>query len=161
MRRSPVQDVRGFTLVEVLVVVVILGILAAVAVPGIASAAGDGRTAATEATLMGVRSSIASFRERAVIAGNDPFPTANELTTAGTVMDRTIGANPFTGVSNVRAGTLADAQNRAVQMPTLYGWVYYVDNTSSPPIAVFWANCTDATTRTDPATGDRIPANEL
>lgn len=151
----------AFSLVEVLVVVVILGILAAVAIPSIISTTNDGRTSSVESTLFGVRSAIASFRERAVIAGDDPFPTLAELTTLGTVTDRAIGANPFTDVSGVRAASLAEAQARTVVSPTTYGWAYYVNNSSTPPIAVFWANSTDETTRTDADSGDPVPANEL
>jgi len=161
MTPSQTQPGRAFTLVEVLVVVVLLGILAAVAVPALISATSDGKTSATESTLMGVRSAIASYRERAVIAGDDPFPTVTQLTDVGTVLDRPIGSNPFTGVSNVRAATLTAAQNRTVLLPQTFGWMYYVDNSSNPPIAIFWANSSDDTTRSDPVTGDPVPANKL
>lgn len=152
---------RAFSLVEVLVVVVILGILAAVAVPQVNLLREEARDQAGVNTLHGVRASIASFRGRAVVEGNDPFPTLAELTTLGTVLDRDIGPNPWTGVSGVRAATSYEASLRNVVSPETYGWAYYESNAPAAPVAVFYANCSDTTTRTDPATGTAMTANDL
>lgn len=151
---------RGFTLLEVLIVVIILGILAAVVVPRFADATDDARTASLQSILGGVRSSIASFRTRAVIAGEDPFPTLDQLLEAGTVLQNELPPNPFTGVMGVQAVSIEQAQMRAVVNEQAAGWNYAVDNSSSPPMAIFYANCDDATTLRDES-GEPTPANEL
>lgn len=150
---------RAFSLLEIMVVVIIIGILAAVVVPRFASAGDDARTASTEAVLGSARASIASFRTAAVIAGTDPFPTLQQLGD-GTVVRFDLPANPFTGVAGVQSVSRAQAMSRAVLNQNAAGWNYFVDNASDPPLAVFYANSSDQTTRTDQA-GARVPANQL
>lgn len=151
---------RAFSLVEVLVVVVILGILAAVVVPKFAVATDDARSAALEAAVGGVRSSIAAFRTRAVMEGVDPFPSLAELTTTGTVLQQSIPENPYSQLSAVQAVNQTQADNRTVVSPGSFGWNYYVDNASSPPRAVFYANSDDETSSPDGA-GGVLDANEV
>jgi prepilin-type N-terminal cleavage/methylation domain-containing protein len=150
---------EAFTLVEMLVVVLILGILAAVVVPKFASASDSARTAAVQSTVGGVRAGIAAFRTRAVIAGDNPFPTLAELTSVGTVMQDKISTNPFTGVGGVQAVSQAQAEARSVTGTTA-GWNYYYDNDASPPVAIFYAN-SDATSTESDGSGGYLGANEL
>lgn len=151
---------RAFSLIEVLVVVVILGILAAAVVPRFAGATSQAETGATESALGAVRASIANFRARAALAGGDPYPTLAELTTVGEVLQQEMPRNPFNGVSAVQGVSRAQAEARAVLSPTQFGWNYFVDNSASPPIAVFYANSGELTT-TEDGSGDAVPANEL
>lgn len=151
---------RAYTLLEVLIVVIIIGILAAVVVPRFAGATDEARTSSLQSILGGVRSSIASYRTRAVIAGDDPFPTLAELNTLGTVLANDLPANPFTGVSGVQSVSVAQAQARAVVNESAAGWNYAVDNASAPPVAIFYANCDDATSVEDNG-GDAVTGNEL
>jgi len=150
---------RAFTLVELLVVVVMLGILAAIAVPRFSGATDDARSASTQSTLAGVRSAVATFRMNAVISGNDPFPTLAELTGA-TVVKFDIPANPYTGVPGVQSVNSAQANNRSVVASTSAGWNYFVDNTATPPVAIFYANSGD-TSAVEDGEGGFLGANEL
>lgn len=152
--------IRAFTLVEIMVVVVIMGILAAVVVPRFAVASDDARSAALESAVGGVRTSIAAFRTRAVMQGSDPFPTLAELTTTGAVLQQVLPANPYTKLSSVQAVSQAQADARAVVNEAAFGWNYYVDNTATPPRAVFYANCSDETSASDGA-GGTLSANEI
>lgn len=151
---------RAYTLLEVLVVVIVIGILAAVVVPRFAGATDEARTSSLQSVLGGVRSSIASYRTRAVIAGADPFPTLGELNTPGAVLQNEVPANPFTGVRGVQSVSVAQAQARAVVNESAAGWNYAVDNDSSPPVAIFYANCDDATSAKDGG-GQALTGNEL
>ncbi len=155
MRRTT----NAFTLVEVLIVVVILGVLAAVAIPKFASASDDARTAAVQSTVAGVRSSIASYRTNAVIQGSPPYPAISELTD-GTVLRTGIPVNPFTQIGGVQSVTQQQARNRSVSNEGRYGWNYFVDNNATPPVAIFYANTDSATTASD-GNGATLSANEL
>ncbi len=150
---------RAFSLVEIMIVVVIMGILAAVAIPRFVGASDDARTAATESTAGAVRAAIASYRTAAVIGGRGPFPDLTSLTD-GTVVKSDIPANPFTGVAGVQAVSRGQARNRTVVNSGQAGWNYFFDNESDPPTAVFYANSDAATTRSDGA-GGFLTANEL
>jgi general secretion pathway protein G len=150
---------NAFTLVEVLVVVVILGILAAVVVPRFAGATDDARTSSLQSTLAGVRSSIASYRMDAVINGDDPYPSLAQLTD-GSVVKFELPENPFTGVSGVQAVSSAQASARAVVGAEGAGWNYFVDNDADPPTAIFYANTDSATTEPD-GSGGFESANDL
>lgn len=55
---------RGFSLVELLIVVIILAILAAIVVPQFANTANDARGSATESSLAGMRSAVELYRQQ-------------------------------------------------------------------------------------------------
>jgi len=150
---------RAFTLIELLVVVVMLGILAAIAVPRFSGATDDARSASAQSTLAGVRTAVATFRMNAVINGDDPFPTLTELTD-GTIVKFDIPPNPYTGISGVQAVSQGQASNRTVISENSSGWNYYMNNNATPPVAIFYANCSDASS-VDNGNGVMLGVNDL
>lgn len=84
------RNQKGFTLVELLIVVIILGILAAVVIPQFNNAASESKESALVANLATVRQAIEMYK----VQHNDDFPaTAGlaDLTTA-TDVDGTVNA---------------------------------------------------------------------
>ena len=79
---------RGFTLVEILIVVVILGILAAIVIPQFTNASQEAQASSVQSQLQTVRSQIELYR---VKTGEVPNFTANGWD------DLLLWTNPFTG----------------------------------------------------------------
>lgn len=137
-RLRPIR--RGFTLIELIAVVVILAILVGVALPRYFDYAADAKVAATKGTLGGVRAGVANFLANEVINGSAAaYPTLVQLTTLGTVMQEALPENPYNDDNTVVAATAAQASARTVVAGGA-GWAYYVDNALSPPAYTFYAN---------------------
>lgn len=88
----------GFTLIEILIVVIILGILAAIVIPQFTSASNDARNSSTASQLQTLRSQIELYK----IQHNDTLPdlaTSNWAALTGkTLVDGTATTTSGTGV---------------------------------------------------------------
>lgn len=83
---------KGFTLVELVVVIVILGILAATALPRFVNLSSDARRAAVEGMAGGLRSAVAVIQAQYMARGD---MTATTVTTTGGV---NVTVNAETGI---------------------------------------------------------------
>jgi general secretion pathway protein G len=112
---------KGFTLIEILIVVIILGILAAIVIPQFSSASSDAKKASLQSTVQTLRSQIALYKLQhgdtlpnlsGTGAGNGwPALTASSVyqgTTVGPYM-QAIPVNSLTNGSVVKDGTNAAA----------------------------------------------------
>ena len=111
---------KGFTLVEILIVVVILGILAAIVVPQFTNAANDARQGNVETQTSTLENQIELYAAQ----NNGIYPTVAELT-ANPANGSTTGwsvmidgnyikeapANPYSPVANRTTVTLSSATN--------------------------------------------------
>ena len=131
---------RGFTLIELIAVVVILAILAGVALPRYFDYAAEAKVASTKGTLGGCRAGIANFLANEVITnGTAAYPVLADLNTSGNVMQEDIPDNPYNDDNTVVTATSAEAAARTV-IAGGAGWAYYVDNALTPPAYTFYAN---------------------
>lgn len=119
---------KGFTLVELVIVITVLGILAAVAAPKFFDFTGDSKEAACKGALGGVRAAVANYYAYTASpagGGTAGFPTLVQLETAGTVLSESgIPDNPYsTGATrnDVVAGT---TPGTPVTSGTTGGWCY-------------------------------------
>jgi len=85
------RNQNGFTLIELVVVIVILGILAAVAVPKFVSMQADARESSVNGLAGGVRSAVSLARAQYLVNGDS---TATTVTMSGT----SVTVNAGTGV---------------------------------------------------------------
>ncbi len=95
---------KGFTLIEVVIVMVILGILAVVAIPKFVDLTSNAKIASAQATLGAIRSVLAVEYAKNAANGNAAFPAA---LTAANFANNQVPKNSLTGKSGV--GTVAAA----------------------------------------------------
>lgn len=132
---------RGFSLLEIVLVVVVVGVLSAIVVPAVATITDESRVSALKSDLAGVRGAIARYRtQRLLGALSNPFPDTATLSGTTQVLLDGLPVNPYNKCSQLQSVSSSEAQNRVVKNETAYGWNYYVDNTQNPPKATFYAN---------------------
>mgnify|MGYP003573357500 CR=1 FL=1 len=127
---------KGFTLIELMAVVLILAILAGVALPKFFNYQNQAKEASCKGTLGGVRAGIANFyANSAITTGTAAYPTLAELTD-GSTMQESLPENPYNNSADVAAVLSAAAAARTVA--GVNGWNYYDGGGADP--ALFYAN---------------------
>ena len=128
------RNTRGFTLVEILIVVIIIGILAAIVIPSFNNATSDARTSSVTSQLQTLRSQIELYKMQhsdtppaftsmwthMLNASNSAGTTTAGGTTATYPLGPYVQAAPVNPLNNQSAVGAAAATN--------VGWVYAVTN---------------------------------
>ncbi len=105
---------RGFTLIEVVIVMVILGILAVVAIPKFVDLTANAKIAAAQATLGTIRSVVAVEYAKNAANGNAAFPAALDGTNFANGQAPKNSLTTHSGVATVAdvpSGTATDNTN--------------------------------------------------
>lgn len=118
------MNYRGFTLIEIVITIVVLGILASVAVPAYRDLSIEAKKGACKESLMSMREGIHLWRaNRIVHAGDVSFPSIDSLRAINVVMAHAIPKNPFQSESSA-PDSIVTGVTKGVIVGTRGGWAY-------------------------------------
>ncbi len=124
MNFKSLSNQKGFSLIELVIIIVILGILAAVAIPKYQDITSEAKDASARAALGGIRSGVMIFyANQAVTTGTATWPTLSQLETAGTVMEQGIPKNPYQATANA-PDSIVTGVTKGTIVGTRGGWAY-------------------------------------
>ena len=103
MTATRTQTRKGFTLIEILIVVIILGILAAIVIPQFTNASKEAKQSSLVTMVQSLRSQIALFK----LQHNDMLPGSAALSDSAGTWNETVFWNQLTQFTNLAGGTAA------------------------------------------------------
>ncbi len=146
------RNQRGFTLIEIVIVIVVLGILAAVSLPKYLDMTNSAKESAARASLGGLREAISTWRVSHIIrSGDESWPSLDSVATPGTIMLFAIPPNPYQAKDKV-PDSIVQGVTRGEIVGDRGGWAY------NPSTGEIWAN-TSTSIQTGCATSDDILEN--
>jgi prepilin-type N-terminal cleavage/methylation domain-containing protein len=144
-----IKSQRGFTLLEMLIAIVILGILAAIIIPQITTSSDDAKVSATKANLAAMRSAV----EQYYVQHNQTYPGAKDNAGVATT-DPTVCATAFVDqlvkYSQADGKAASDQASLAAPIfgPYIKGAALPVNSFSNLATITCDTTTTDITTRT-------------
>jgi prepilin-type N-terminal cleavage/methylation domain-containing protein len=133
-RRSVWTNDRGFTLIEIIIVIAVIGIIFAVAAPAYQDIQLDAKRSACKGALGGLRSGVEGWELKEVLqTGMAVWPPIDSLRTIGVVMLHDMPPNPFQS-KNSAPDSIVTGTTRGVTVGTRGGWAY------KPSTGELWAN---------------------
>jgi MSHA pilin protein MshA len=125
---------KGFTLIELVIIIVVLGILASVAIPKYKNIVAESREAACQGALGSLRSGVSIYyANAAVTTGTAAWPPMDSLSTVGVVMEHAIPENPYQLETNAPDSIVTGAVKGTI-VGTRGGWAYL------PATGEIWPN---------------------
>jgi len=115
---------KGFTLIELVIIIVVLGILASIAIPRYRNIVAESREAAARGALGAMRSGVSIYyANAAVTTGTATWPPLDSLRTVGVVMEQAIPRNPYQLETNA-PDSIVTGVTKGVVVGTRGGWAY-------------------------------------
>ena len=132
------QNQQGFTLIELVIIIVVLGILAAVAIPKYQDITAEAKASAAKGALGSMRSGISIYYANAAVkTGTATWPPIDSLRTVNVVMSQSMPANPFQASTNA-PDSIVTGVTKGVIVGTRGGWAY------KPSTGELWPNTNSA-----------------
>ncbi|MEW5875754.1 MAG: prepilin-type N-terminal cleavage/methylation domain-containing protein [Candidatus Zixiibacteriota bacterium] len=122
--RKSHRSEQGFTLIELVIIIAVLGIIAAVAIPKYVDMIGEARESACKGALGGLRSAISIYYANTALQNNSAtWPPIDSVRTIGVVMAQAIPPNPYQSSSNAPDSVVTGVTKGTI-VGTRGGWAY-------------------------------------
>ncbi len=139
------RNEKGFTLIELVMVIVILGILAAFALPRYINITSDARISATNGVAGGLRSAVALAKAKYKVVGDN---TATTVDMDGTSVAVNAGTGVPTGASGGIGAAMQDVAGFAVDYTVATAVTFRLTNGGSATCGAVYNGTTGVVTQT-------------